>query len=379
MEEAGAEVEVGEAEFRINNFAATCEVTQAISDGRTNYREIVSGPLIKLHNIQFAIGVSWGCLNEGQKDTSKNLGVFVCKLNSHVPHICTKLQIDIVNREPSQNKKCQDTDFVRWNRGAKAQGWSPSFGDGRRSVGLSMAEVLDENRGWLHENALRIRAKIHLVHPDACAAWANAPKEATCGESQVCDDLKVLLLSGNLSDITIKAGEELIPAHMAILAARSPVFLGMLSSPMRESREREVTVEDLTPDSIRSLLSYIYTGSVEKAVLAEDNAAKGLLQAAHRFQIKGLVRECADALISRLNTENAVAMLECADFFGCEDFKGPCLKFIHANLAAVQSTDGYEKLADTKPGLLKDIIAAMTPPASKAPKPSPDDARGTAL
>lgn len=366
METTGAHVEVGEAEFCIQNFAATCELTETVSDGLTNYREIVSGPLIKLHNLQFAIGVSWAVHNEGQKNLKKNIGVFVTKLNSHVKQVCTVLHIEIVNKESQLSKRLQDSDFVRWT--SKCQGWSPSFGDGKNSSGVQMAELLDDANGWLHEKALRVRARIKLAVLDATnhgqLEEEDKCREASKAQSQVCEDLKALLASGKLADLAIKVGAERFQVHSAVLAARSPFFMAMLSSPMKESHDKEVILTDLPADAVKSLLFYLYTGCIDGEVLADDQAAKGLLQAAHRFQVRSLVKECVDALVSRLTTDNVVSMLEFADLFACEDFKRPCLLFIQVNLCAVQSTAGYGHLLQ-RPKLLQDIIAAVTPPAVK--------------
>ena len=54
---------------------------------------------------------------------------------------------------------------------------------------------------------------------------------------------------------------ERIPAHKGILAARSEVFRAMFSVPMQEQKDSVVRIDDLSADTVRRLLRFIYTGN----------------------------------------------------------------------------------------------------------------------
>ena len=51
--------------------------------------------------------------------------------------------------------------------------------------------------------------------------------------------------------------------HKLILASRSPVFDRMLSSDMKEGEENQVILTDISPDTAKDMLSYIYTNNVK--------------------------------------------------------------------------------------------------------------------
>ena len=59
------------------------------------------------------------------------------------------------------------------------------------------------------------------------------------------------------------AGKERIPAHRQILAASSEIFKTMLFGPFVEGNKRELTIPNIEPCILRSLLQFMYTGAVE--------------------------------------------------------------------------------------------------------------------
>ena len=70
----------------------------------------------------------------------------------------------------------------------------------------------------------------------------------------VCSSLDALLDSGLLSDVTLCAGGEDIPAHRNILACRSAVFRAMFETDCWESSTGRVQVTDLRPGVVKHLL-----------------------------------------------------------------------------------------------------------------------------
>jgi len=130
-----------------------------------------------------------------------------------------------------------------------------------------------------------------------------------------------------------------------ILASRSPVFC--------------------------ELISFFYTGEINKDVMSNDESTLALLQAAHRYEAPAVVEKCTAALRSRFTNETASDRLELADMINCPAFKTQCLDFMRQHMHQVQETKSYERLVERRPALLRDIIAAMAGPAPKKRRTCP--------
>lgn len=98
---------------------------------------------------------------------------------------------------------------------------------------------------------------------------------------KLSDDFEQLLLRGELSDVQLVIGEKekkMIPAHKAMLIARSPVFAAMLKGDhFKEGATSRVEITDVEVQVFEQLLAYIYTGRIP--VLNRDNASKLLIEA----------------------------------------------------------------------------------------------------
>merc|ERR1719433_1591032 len=174
--------------------------------------------------------------------------------------------------------------------------------------------------------------------------------------------------SGRFSDVTVCVEEEEINAHSVILAARSPVFEAMLSSNMQEKQQKKVVLRDLDPLAVRRMLSFMYTGVVDPK-LHTENEATALLEVAHRYAITSLVDICVCMLSGWLTEENVADYLMLADHVGLDNFRHTCLAFITSSpsrVAEVQTTAAFSRLAERRPALAIDILAAVIPPAKCA-------------
>lgn len=368
-ERAGAKVKEVEAEFEISNFVASCATAKTVSEGKSDCREIVSGPILVAGKYKFGIAVAWSVKPEtGAVDENNNLGVHVKRLDQEKDECTISLEMAVINKKVGTCLTLTDPTYHAILSG-KARGWSRSFEmkDRRRHEGVKgmpLSEVFDVSFGWLHMGALRVSAKINVVIGHEVAS-SSQTSDAVAGQQEVCESLQALLASGNMADVTIKVGDERIQAHSVILSARSPFFAGMFNSPMRESKDREVNMEDLGAPAMHALLHYMYTGNVQKGVMENDDQCNALLMAAHRCAVPGLTQRCVQALASRLEVETVADRLQRAELIGCPIFKGQCLEFLQTRLPEVQATEGYARLVDQRPALLKDIIEVMHPPTKR--------------
>merc|ERR1712032_1479759 len=118
---------------------------------------------------------------------------------------------------------------------------------------MSLTDIFDPSKGWLHAGALRISMKV-LVATD------DEPTADQQSKSNPLQDLSKewgsFFAEGEHTDVTIKAKDEQIQAHSVVLMARSSVFAAMLSSPMREGTERVISIADLDISVVKQLSDF---------------------------------------------------------------------------------------------------------------------------
>eukprot|EP00058_Branchiostoma_floridae_P008791 XP_002594279.1 hypothetical protein BRAFLDRAFT_57016 [Branchiostoma floridae] len=100
------------------------------------------------------------------------------------------------------------------------------------------------------------------------------------------------------------AGKE-IPCHRNVLAACSGYFQAMFCNGLRESKEHKVTIHEVSASIMQLLVDYAYTS---KVTITKDNAVE-LLEGANFFQIQPVFDACTKFLSKHLCAENCLKML----------------------------------------------------------------------
>ena len=93
------------------------------------------------------------------------------------------------------------------------------------------------------------------------------------------EKMKALLKTGANSDITLVVKTEEFKVHKFPLATHSAVFEAMFQHEnTKETIEKKVVIEDVSAEVMRTLLHYIYTGTVEN----KDDLSVELFSAADK-------------------------------------------------------------------------------------------------
>lgn len=353
------------AELQVDNFAAACAVIDRVSLGNVNFREI-TGATLSVEGFQFDVRIVWGIDSKGRPDRGKEIGFYIVRTDQQVEAPAVRYQFRVLNCTADKHRKVVGK-YERM-RQRTVMGLSPSFKKPHGIPRLPLSKVLDETQGWLHDRALRAACSLTVVSGFVREAPAV---DLTQTHESLRDSFKALLDSKCLADVVIKVGGEHLHVHSAVLAARSPVFSVMLSSAMKESREREIEIADLDAAAIKELVSYFYTGDFAEAVLEEDGSALALLQAAHRYDVPSVVEKCAAALRTRLTPATVSERLELADMIDSSALKAHCLQFMRQYIHEVQDSPSYKGLAKRRPSLLMDIVAAVAGPVPKKQRRNP--------
>ena len=265
-------------------------------------------------------------------------------------------------------------------------------------------------------------------------------KLTLCCEVEIFDDRLVIpkfvpenipqvnfssLLAAGHFDVTLVAGEKEFRAHKLILSGRSPVFAQMFEHDMKEKSTNTVEIDDIEPEILEEMITYIYTGDTpllnapktktitapkeaandtsntatqdttseaepasteankSDSEVAKDSAsavesppppdprevAKKLLYAADKYEIEGLVKCCEKVLYENLSVQNAVETVILADKHNATQLRRICISFIVDHQPEVSKTNKWSEVLEDI-DILQEIYQATVekyqlPPTAK--------------
>ena len=143
------------------------------------------------------------------------------------------------------------------------------------------------------------------------------------------------------NDVSIKAGDESIPGHKLVLSCFSSVFEKMFKVEMREKYEREVKIDGFDGKAIRSLIDYIYNGSID---ISNENVVK-LLQGADYLQLQEVKEFCFEFLVSIIASDNCIELLKLAKLYGDDKLTHQVYRYVSDNLNEVAESDDFKNLS----------------------------------
>jgi len=172
--------------------------------------------------------------------------------------------------------------------------------------------------------------------------------------SELSHDLEEAFLKNEASDsdVVIKCSNSVFRCHKFILKARSPVFDAMFKADMKESSTGVVTIDNLDPKVVTSMLYFIYTGKIPNI----DEIAKDLLAAANQYQIEKLKRSCEEKLCQSLESNNCLEFLILAQVYSSPFLKKCSLEMAAKNLVALVETNEWKEDLSDHPTLKDEVI-----------------------
>jgi len=199
----------------------------------------------------------------------------------------------------------------------------------------------------------------------AIGSLGPAPVAVEVPPPSMADDFLAMLSEGLHSDVTIEAAfGEATPvrftAHANVLSKRSPVLAAALSSGMRESATRTITVRDVPPLILKALLHFLYTDDFEQVrkVLREEGGSaeqsssttstaklQAVLAAAHKYQVPRLQLWTEQQLCGVISCEMVCSLLGLAHVYEATALERNCLEFMAANMANVVARPDFTSLS----------------------------------
>ncbi|KAL0299356.1 UNVERIFIED_CONTAM: BTB/POZ domain-containing protein [Sesamum radiatum] len=178
---------------------------------------------------------------------------------------------------------------------------------------------------------------------------------------------KIIYLSGFAAafrdhihtDIQVKPGnnQPSIPAHRALLAARSGIFRNILDSDeCKAPPNQTITLAELNYEELESLLEFLYSGSLPKEKV--EKHVYSLSIAADKYEIPFLQKFCEHHMLGSLNSSNALDVLEISDTCSNQSLKETALNFIVRNMEDIVFSARFDAFALKNPHLTVQITRA---------------------
>lgn len=162
-------------------------------------------------------------------------------------------------------------------------------------------------------------------------------------ESTLLSDMKGLCnCRAKTGDLTFKIeGHPGIPAHKAILCARSQYFNMMLTGGLSESQSNVVAI-DSDPVVFEQIIKFCYLDDVEEL---DPNTIISLLASANLYGLERLVGIVANAIGYSLDLENVTSILTIAIHYSIKPLAKACYFYLLSNWDAVIRSQGWRELA----------------------------------
>ena len=307
-----------------------------------------------------ALGKAWQlfiCPNGYGAEYAGNVGLYLQLITPNCESVSPALVLQLGNKTVKFADKTYST------MKPKPDNTSPAWGPTQL---LAHAELLASPELYFPDGVLTL--SVTVSEPGNTAAKSSAVEEKcqlpALPPSSLLAELSTMLSSGQGADVTLLCGSERIPAHAAILCARSPVLCAQLRGPLACPLSAVPVPAEIDAPTLRRTLEFIYTDECEPRSAEE---AQHLLNAADHYGTTRLRSICERFLSGTLSVENAAFTLTLAEQHSAGALRNAALRFVAKNAVAVMKTEGWAHLKASSPALVD--AALFTSATGEPPEP----------
>ena len=219
---------------------------------------------------------------------------------------------------------------------------------------------LDDHPDLLPDGNLTLKCTVTVFGPDKILSGSvsdsSKPNLSVDCQKQLGEHLGKVFSDKQFSDIKIQCEGQTFDCHVAILAARSPVFRRMFQADMKEKETKTVTIEDFKAEVVSEMLNFIYTGNISNHDTTISGIAKELLAAADKYQLDLLKKICEESLCSTLEVTNCLEYLVLGDMYQTFKLRKRAMEIAVENIDSIIYTDVFKNLYYQKPELACEVM-----------------------
>jgi len=160
----------------------------------------------------------------------------------------------------------------------------------------------------------------------------------------------------HLSDVEIVCGHVKFKCHKFALSRSSKVFMAMFQHPLVESKSNQVSITDFHPDTVESMVNFIYNGVPDEDTEYDEE----LLAIADKYEIIKLKKLCESALAKTLNNSNVAETWVFANKFNASYLKEEIIKYFGDNWSKKDELENLDTVLEENPSLIKDLLYRLT-------------------
>ena len=142
---------------------------------------------------------------------------------------------------------------------------------------------------------------------------------------------------GFFNNVTIFAGNEIIPANRLVLACQSKYFEEML----RLTNESVIEIEAVDGATMKALIDFIYTGSIT----IDDQNVESLQSGAEYFKINEVKQFCDEFVLEKSKLQDSLALIKAASLNKKVEMKDDIREYVSTHLEELTQTDEFKSLS----------------------------------
>ncbi len=159
------------------------------------------------------------------------------------------------------------------------------------------------------------------------------------------------------SDVTLMCEDQSLPCHKVVLASQSDVFAAMFSHKgTYETRSNRVVIKDLSSDTVKAFLKFLYTGSCSYLTGGTLEQLEALLEAAEKYNVNVLKQACEEELSKLISKHNVVDLAITACMYNASRLEEDVVYFISSNLVAARRSKNWSEIPSS---LIHKILSAV--------------------
>ncbi|CAL1291742.1 unnamed protein product [Larinioides sclopetarius] len=291
-------------------------------------------------------------------DCEAPLRMFICESDDAEKNLVLKLQL-VEAKKKNVFVRCRVSVLNADNSEALFRLTHHNFSDRSEMTSEKLFDRKDIKDSFLEDDTLTLRCVLNMEIGKITRKMSQNVLELLFDEDEdnldvyvekeLVKDYENLFLSGNFSNVKLRAGGKVVDCHKSILHARSQVLSDLLDRAEESSEVRDddivIDIDNLDGDTLEQMIYFLYSDKIRN--IKPANALK-LFVAGHNYQIRYLKQKCSLYLSQVFTFENVYDILMVAHVYEDGDLKRRAIAYLSEYFSRICLTTEWENFRKTE-------------------------------